>query len=493
MFGWLVRRPTATPDGWVRVVPATLHSNAIILSTDRHDVGLTWIRSQLRWFPLRNYFPHFLDAEYSNSLGARRAARIVDQNLKLLALLGARISAGGTVLVDSEGVQRLVADEDFLSFVKNTDRRFLRLEVDGDPGRCDRDDREWAARHAWRRMQITGWVSSSSIGTPAMVAAADAALDTGFDDKLERERFKARLDIISRRFELSKEANSALLGTFDLLSWYGSSSLAVARVKNTSPITYYDKLVEALQAPQVPEYESDYQALNRVKKYIDNNLENRWARSAVLVALAADSTSGPSAKDEIRTTVGSAWTAAMAVGTSATVNLTLPLPAGVTVPRVFEKPDGAFVRYREVDNLIRSNPFLRVQETLRVNVAHLTWQKVGKLVKATEDTREPITEALDTGGEVANYLIEEHSKALNDQIKKHYPAVAKRDAATLAISVASAVQSHNFPVGYLAVGAAGVTAGNSMWRWTRGRFLAGTVNRLIGRLRVNGGETGDCI
>src|SRR4051812_5531856 len=128
---------------------------------------------------MRRYYPHFMDAEYATSLGSHRATSMVDHNLKLLALLGARISIGDTMIVDSEGVQRLIANRHFRRFVMQKDSSFLRLEVAKNPQVTDRDS---IARQGWRRLVEPGWVSSSSIGTAAMVKAASVALRTGFDD-----------------------------------------------------------------------------------------------------------------------------------------------------------------------------------------------------------------------------------------------------------------------------------------------------------------------
>ena len=47
---------------------------------------------------MRVYFPHFMDVEYSQFFGRQRAARLVDHYLKLLALLGARISIAAAIL-----------------------------------------------------------------------------------------------------------------------------------------------------------------------------------------------------------------------------------------------------------------------------------------------------------------------------------------------------------------------------------------------------------
>lgn len=47
---------------------------------------------------VRVYFPHFMDVEYSQFFGRQRAARLVDHYLKLLALLGARISIAAAIL-----------------------------------------------------------------------------------------------------------------------------------------------------------------------------------------------------------------------------------------------------------------------------------------------------------------------------------------------------------------------------------------------------------
>jgi hypothetical protein len=241
---------------------------------------MTHVRSKR----VRSYFPHFLDAEYAQALGPRRAATLVDHHIKLLALLGARICVSPAILADSEGAQHLVSDPDFRRFVEFYDPSFLRLEVDGDPIQTDR---QLMAHRAWRRMQDPGWVSSSTIGTPAMVAAGYAALNCNLGD---RERFEGELKKIAAHFQLSKEAQGVLSGTFQLFSWFGTSHRAIARAKVASSITYYDKLVAALEAPKAPEYDYYLPVLERVKNYLDERMENQWERSAVLRVLAADNT-----------------------------------------------------------------------------------------------------------------------------------------------------------------------------------------------------------
>ena len=253
---------------------------------------------------MRVYFPHFMDAEYSQFFGRQRAAKLVDHYLKLLALLGARISIAAAIL-DGDSVQHLITDKKFREFITECDRGFLRLEASMESNLAG-SEREWAARQQWHRIQAPGWVASGRIETPAIVAAAEVALGTGFGDHDETARFEAQVKRIVKRFELSKEAHSILVNNFRLLSWYGISDQFVARLNPTPPATYYQKLLAALEAPNVSG--EDYAALNRVKDYIDNRVHNRWQRSAVLRALATDTTIDSRSRDEIRATVASAWT-----------------------------------------------------------------------------------------------------------------------------------------------------------------------------------------
>lgn len=427
---------------------------------------------------MRIYFPHFMDVEYSQFFGRRRAARLVNHYLKLLALLGARISIAAAIL-DGDSVQRLITDEKFYQFITQCDRGFLLLEASVERNFAG-SDREWVARQAWHRMQAPGWIASGRIETPAMVAAAEVALGTGFGDHDEIARFEEQAKRIVKRFELSKEARSIMVNNFRLLSWYGVSDQSVARLNPTPAATYYKKILAALEAPNVSG--EDYAALNRVKDYIDSRVHNRWQRSAVLRALAADKTIDSRSRDEIRATVASAWTAAMSDGSSATVSLTIPLPVGVIVPRVLDEPTEAFVDMQQLGELIRSNPILKIQHTFPIDVSRLSWDDVIYLSGKTKDTRTVVTSALDAGREVQQIAIDAHREALTREIHAKFPTVTKWDLTRLGISIASATAMDGSPIGYAGTAAAGLEAGNTMWKWARGRFFAGTLNRFADRL-----------
>jgi hypothetical protein len=428
---------------------------------------------------VHSYFPHFLDVEYSQRLGPPRAAGLVDHYLKLLALLGARVCIGDIILVDSESIQRLVADQQFLDFVRFDDPGFLRLEAttEGDSTQCQR---EQVARQAWRRMQADGWVSSSGLPTAAVVAAARTALDCGFDDVSERARFEAKIQQVVADFELSKAARTRLVNTFDLVSWFGSNPRAVARAKSPSPVTYYDKLMAALEAPHVKG--ADYAVLERVKRYIDSHVEKKWARSPVLKLLDADKSLDKGSKDEIRATVASAWTAAIADGFSAAVNLTVPLPWGVVIPRVLDEPKDAFVDPQQADDLIHHVLDLRVEDTIRIHMGQLSWGLVADLVKETEATRELVAGAVDEGREPEPDLMAAHRRALKQTIQKRYPALNKLQVGAVGISIVSAIASNAEPIGFLGVVASAMNPAQAAWKWTRGRFVAGTVNRFADQL-----------
>ena len=207
---------------------------------------------------MRVYFPHFMDVEYSQFFGRQRATKLVDHYLKLLALLGARISIAAAIL-DGDSVQRLITDKKFREFITECDRGFLRLEAGMERNHAG-SDREWVARQQWHRVQAPGWVASGRIETPAIVAAAEIALQTGFGDHDEAMRFEAQVKKIVKKFELSKEAHSILVNNFHLLSWYGISDQFVARLNPTPSTTYYQKLLAALETPNMSG--EDYAALN---------------------------------------------------------------------------------------------------------------------------------------------------------------------------------------------------------------------------------------
>jgi hypothetical protein len=429
---------------------------------------------------VRVYFPHFMDVEYSQFFGRQRAAKLVDHYLKLLALLGARISMAAAIL-DGDSVQHLITDKKFREFITECDRGFLRLEASMERN-LTRSDRERVARQQWHRIQNPGWVSSGRIETPAMVAAAEIALGTGFGDHDETARFEEQVKRIAKKFELSKEAHSILVNNFHLLSWYGISDQFVARLNPAPPATYYQKLLAALEAPNVSG--EDYAALNRVKDYIDSRVHNTWQRSAVLRVLEADTTIDSRSRDEIRATVASAWTAAMSDGSSATVSLTIPLPVGVIVPRVLDEPTEAFVDMQQLGELIRGNPILRIQHTFPIDVVRLSWNDVIKLVENTEKTRVVVTSALDAGREVQQIAIDAHREALTREIQTKYPTATRWELTQFGISVVSATAADGSPIGYAGTAGAGLAVGNSMWRWARGRFLAGTLNRFADRLNL---------
>lgn len=429
---------------------------------------------------MHSYFPHFLDIELGRLLGARRAAMLADHHLKLLALLGARVCVGDIILVHSESVQCLVVDEGFREFVTICDPGFLRLEAssEGDPAQSER---ERVARQAWRRMQADGWVSSSpNTPTAAMVAAARAGLDCGFDDRAERARFEAQLQKIAADFGLSKSARSRLVATFDLVSWFGTDPRAVVRAKPQSVSTFYDKLVAAMEAPRVPG--SDYAVLDRVKNYIDDRVEKKWARSSVLKALEVDRSTDSRLKDEIRATVAYAWTAAMSDGFTASVSLTMPLPVGVVIPRVLDMPKEAFVEAQQADRLVRHNLDLRVEDTFRINMAQLSWRQVADLVEETRMTRSLIAGAVDEGREPEPHVTVAHRKALKRKIQQRFPALTKAEVGRFAISVVSAVGSHGGPIRFAGVASGAADLTRLTWRWTRGRFVAGTLNRFANSL-----------
>lgn len=62
---------------------------------------------------MEHLFLHYLDGEHAQLLGLRTALSLADRELKRLALLGARISVGDIMLVDSPVMQRLAADKGF--------------------------------------------------------------------------------------------------------------------------------------------------------------------------------------------------------------------------------------------------------------------------------------------------------------------------------------------------------------------------------------------
>lgn len=315
-----------------------------------------------------------------------------------------------------------------------------------------------------------------------MVAAAEIALGTGFGDHDETARFEEQVKRVAKKFELSREAHSILVNNFKLLSWYGISDQFVARLNPAPPATYYQKLLAALEAPNVSG--EDYAALNRVKDYIDSRVHNTWQRSAVLRVLEADTTIDSRSRDEIRATVASAWTAAMSDGSSATVSLTIPLPVGVIVPRVLDEPTEAFVDMQQLGELIRGNSILRIKHTFPIDIVRLTWNDVIKLVANTEKTRTVVTSALDAGREVQQIAIDAHREALRREIHAKYPTATRWELMQFGISVVSATAADGSPIGYAGTAGAGLAVGNSAWRWARGRFLAGTLNRFADRLNL---------
>ena len=428
---------------------------------------------------MRTYFPHFVDAEYAEVLGPRRAARLVDRHLKLLALLGARISVGVAVFADSPALQPIVANQKFREFVTDYDQGFLHLEAAGNIG-SSHSEPDWVAREAWRRMQIPGWVSSSRIGTSAMVAAAAAGLAVDFGESADRARFQAQVRRIAERFGLDEEGSSVLIGTFDMLDWFATSELARAKVRAQASPTYYEKLMEALNAPALPG--DDYAVLSRAVEYIDDRAENKRERSAVLAALARDVVMDQAAKAEIRACVSSAWMAAMSEGSSGSVSLTLPLPSGVTIPRVLDGPTEAFIDIEQANDLVRRNPLLRLEDSFTINMSQLSWKQVSDLVERTRTTRDLVTEALDAGRDVDAQLLAAHRRSLKRNLQSAFPALTKMEAFRFTISVVSASVAQGSPFRFGAAVAAGAEAMRSMFRWTKGRFVAGTLNRFADRV-----------
>ncbi len=428
---------------------------------------------------MRAYFPHFVDAEYAEVLGAKRAARLVDRHLKFLALLGARISVGASVLVDSPGLQPVVANQEFREFITDYDQGFMRLEAPGHTS-LSHGGPDWVARDAWRRMQLPGWVSSSKIGTPAMVAAAAEALAVDFGSSTDRTRFQAQVRRIAEQFSLDDDGSSILVGTFDMLDWFATSGLAKTTAKKKESPTYYEKLLEALEVPGLPGVE--YAALSRTVEFIDDCAENKRERSAVLAALARDIAMDRSKKDEIRACVSSAWMAAMSEGSNASVSLTLPLPSGVLIPRVLGRPTEAFVNIEQVGDLVRRNPLLRIEDSLTVNLSRLSWREVADLIERTRTTRSLVTGALDSEQDVDRHLIAAHLRSLKRNLQKTFPKLTKAEAFRFTVSVVSASVAQGTPFRFAGAAVAGTEVMRSMYRWTRGRFIAGTLNRFVGRV-----------
>jgi hypothetical protein len=172
----------------------------------------------------------FVNAEYAAVLGPRPAARLVDRHLKLLALLGGRVTVGTAVLADSHSMQCLVADRGIREFVADFDQGFLRLESPG-PGLRVAGGRERVERDAWARMLVPGWVSSSGLGTPAMVASAAAALDAGSGDAAGRKQFEAALRRIAAQCDLDQHARARLLCTFAMLDWFATLRAGSAQTR----------------------------------------------------------------------------------------------------------------------------------------------------------------------------------------------------------------------------------------------------------------------
>src|SRR4051794_5785528 len=99
---------------------------------------------------MRHYFLHYLDGEHVRLLGRKRAVVTGINHLKLLALLGAKVSIGDIVAVDSPVIQTLAADPDFRYFLREVDPGFLRLEalpVEGAGSLAER-----IALKAWERI-----------------------------------------------------------------------------------------------------------------------------------------------------------------------------------------------------------------------------------------------------------------------------------------------------------------------------------------------------
>ncbi len=396
--------------------------------------------------------------------------------MKLLALLGARVTVGTAVLADSHGMQSLVADRGFREFVTDFDQGFLRLESSG---RTGQRTRERVARDAWARMLVPGWVSSSRLGTSAMVVGAAAALGAGVGDAAGRKQFKAEVDRVSLRFDLDQDARLVLLGTFEMLNWYATSNLAAAAERRASA-TYYGKLIEAAESRHLGA--DDYAALCRAIDYVNDRAQDRATRSAVLAALASDPALDRRLRDEIRATVSSAWMTAMSDGSSGRVSLTLPLPSGVMVARILDEPAEAFVDIENLDHLLGRNPVFRVEDTITANLARMSWHQVAGLVDKTRTTRDPVTRMLDSGQDADREVIAVHRRAIKRALGKAYPPLTRAEVASFTVNLVSAGVAHGSAIRFAGPALAAAEAARSSLRWTGGRFIAGTLNRLANRI-----------
>jgi len=284
---------------------------------------------------------------------------------------------------------------------------------------------------------------------------------------------------VAARFDLDEHARTVLAGMFEMLNWYATSSLACAAYR-TASATYYDKLVAAAERPGLAA--DDEAALRRAIDYVDGHAQDQVTRSAVLSALAADLSLEPRWREEIRATVSSAWMTAMSEGSSGSVSLTMPLPYGVMIPRILDEPAEAFVDIENLDRVLTRNPVLRVEDSIAVNMAWLSWHQVADVAESTRTTRDLVTQALDDGMAADPEIVAVYRRAVKRALQKTFPPLTRAEFARFTVNLVSAGVAHGSVIRFAGPAMAAGEAVKSSFRWTKGRFIAGTLNRLADRI-----------
>jgi hypothetical protein len=428
---------------------------------------------------MRHYFPHYLDNEVLRCLGESSSVlQSIKENMKYLALLGARLSLGDIMLVHSPIMHDLMSDPEFRLFIKAVDPHFITLEAGSLPVglHSNMPTREKVARRAWDRIVQPDWKSHSLIRTDTMQRGAEIALETPLGDQVQ---FSRRLD--ERLIHITDAQRTLLLNTFEVISWFGTDPRALvhdtrANEPENEP-TYYAKILEALLVEGLDG--ESYARLDRARCYVEGlpvDDDQRRLRSVLVSALERDRSLGTSEKEEIRSTVAYAWTSAMSVGMNSQASLSVTPPRGVVVPRLLEAPSEVIGDANEIEAIVLASMRRRVVGQFLMRMSHLSWRDVCELVEATDSSRAPLTRGVEDGSATPD-LQKRHAENLCRKIESRYPkptltGVSAVGASGLGVLLRPMVGTE------IAASVATSTLIRNAGRWSRGRVMTATVRRL---------------
>lgn len=272
----------------------------------------------------------------------------------------------------------------------------------------------------------------------------------------------------------ARSCRRRLQGVSELLEWYATNPSAIVRCKINQPQSYYDKLKLVATSPFL--MEDDAVLVASVLGYVDNHVspDRKHLRSAVVTALSSDRHSPDIVKNHIRSTVASAWTAAVADGLSAPWGSAVPLRSGAPIPLLLDPAVEAVIPRREA-----AEDFLqRHRQASRsfgppFDPSLFSWQEVAGIAKNTQRTRDVLQSVADKGHRAEPDAMERHEWHLRQEIAAKFPGY---EAATTALPIGIAVVFGS-PVTALPAAAPLTQFVRKSWRWMRTRMIVNTLRR----------------